>query len=69
MAEDVVVILLAVGIPMFVSGVIIQFTNRSPFSNTPMDEKTRQRLRVSTWMMLVANVCLVAIQLVLKLWR
>jgi hypothetical protein len=67
--ESLVVMLMAAGPVLLVSGIGIQFTSRSPFSNTPMDDRAQRRFRTGTRMAAAGFACILAIQLLLRFWR
>ena len=49
MATALVAIVGAGGLVLLVIGTSIQFRNRSPYSNTPIDEQSRKRFGVGPW--------------------
>ena len=67
--ESLVVTLLAAGPVLLVSGIAIQFTSRSPYSNTPMDDRAQKRFRTGTWMATAGFACILAIQLLVRFGR
>ena len=60
--------LIAVGPVLLVSGLAIQFNSRSPFSNTPMDDRARRRFRTGARMTAAGFACTLALQL-MRFWR
>ena len=67
--DSLVVMLIAVGPVLLVSGTAIQFASRSPYSNTPMDDRAQRRFRTGTRMSAAGFACSLAIQLLLRFWR
>jgi hypothetical protein len=49
-------ILIGADVLMFI-GLTIRLRNRSPYSNTPMDDQTRSRLRTGQFVLLAGLVC------------
>ena len=52
------------GLVLLVIGTTIQFRNRSPYSNTPIDQQSRKRFGVGAWIAalgsLLANMLIAA---------
>jgi hypothetical protein len=49
-------ILIAADVLMFI-GLTIKLRNRSPYSNTPLDDQTRSRLRIGQFVLIAGFVC------------